>query len=59
MIWQRLVDGGMESGHAYGKAVRTVKSCVGSDWCRYGQQDSVQLAIDLNCVIAGYGHRTK
>lgn len=46
-IWKRLVDGGMESGHAYGKAVRTVKSRVGSDWCRYGQQDSVQLAIDL------------
>ena len=41
-IWRRLVDGGMESGHAYGKALRTVKSCVGSDWCRYGQQDSVQ-----------------
>jgi nitrite reductase (NADH) large subunit len=46
-IWKRLVEGGMESGHAYGKALRTVKSCVGTDWCRYGQQDSVQLAIDL------------
>lgn len=53
MIWQRLVDGGMESGHAYGKAVRTVKSCVGSDWCRYGQQDSVQLAIDLELRYRG------
>ncbi len=40
-IWLRLVEGGMESGHAYGKSLRTVKSCVGTDWCRYGQQDSV------------------
>lgn len=46
-IWQRLVDAGFETGHAYGKSVRTVKSCVGSTWCRYGVQDSVQLAIDL------------
>jgi len=53
LIWQRLVDGGMESGHAYGKALRTVKSCVGSDWCRYGQQDSVQLAIDLELRYRG------
>jgi nitrite reductase (NADH) large subunit len=52
-IWKRLVDGGMESGHAYGKALRTVKSCVGSDWCRYGQQDSVQLAIDLELRYRG------
>ena len=43
-IWQRLVDAGFESGHAYGKALRTVKSCVGSQWCRYGVQDSVALA---------------
>ncbi len=53
LIWQRLVDGGMESGHAYGKSLRTVKSCVGSDWCRYGQQDSVQLAIDLELRYRG------
>jgi nitrite reductase (NADH) large subunit len=46
-IWQRLVDAGFETGHAYGKSVRTVKSCVGSTWCRYGVQDSVGLAIDL------------
>lgn len=52
-IWRRLVDGGMESGHAYGKALRTVKSCVGTDWCRYGQQDSVQLAIDLELRYRG------
>lgn len=53
LIWRRLVDGGMESGHAYGKALRTVKSCVGSDWCRYGQQDSVQMAIDLELRYRG------
>jgi nitrite reductase (NADH) large subunit len=52
-IWKRLVEGGMESGHAYGKAVRTVKSCVGTDWCRYGQQDSVQMAIDLELRYRG------
>jgi nitrite reductase (NADH) large subunit len=46
-IWQELVDAGFESGHAYGKAVRTVKSCVGSTWCRYGVQDSVSMAIHL------------
>jgi nitrite reductase (NADH) large subunit len=46
-IWRRLIDAGFESGHAYGKALRTVKSCVGSTWCRYGQQDSVGLAIKL------------
>ncbi|RIK86377.1 MAG: nitrite reductase (NAD(P)H) small subunit [Planctomycetota bacterium] len=44
-IWDELVEAGFESGHAYGKAVRTVKSCVGSTWCRYGVQDSVGLAI--------------
>ncbi len=52
-IWRRLVDGGMESGHAYGKAVRTVKSCVGNDWCRYGVQDSVQMAINLELRYRG------
>lgn len=44
-IWQQLVDAGFETGHAYGKALRTVKSCVGSTWCRYGVQDSVSMAI--------------
>jgi nitrite reductase (NADH) large subunit len=44
-IWRELVDAGFESGHAYGKALRTVKSCVGSTWCRYGVQDSVAMAI--------------
>ena len=44
-IWQELVDAGFESGHAYGKSLRTVKSCVGSTWCRYGVQDSTSMAI--------------
>ncbi|HEY2251634.1 MAG TPA: nitrite reductase large subunit NirB, partial [Planctomycetaceae bacterium] len=44
-IWDELVEAGFESGHAYGKALRTVKSCVGSTWCRYGVQDSVGFAI--------------
>jgi nitrite reductase (NADH) large subunit len=47
LIWKDLIDAGFESGHAYGKAVRTVKSCVGSTWCRYGVQDSVGLAIEI------------
>ncbi|KNC78660.1 hypothetical protein SARC_08918 [Sphaeroforma arctica JP610] len=46
-IWKDLVDAGFESGHAYGKALRTVKSCVGSAWCRYGRGDAVGLAIML------------
>ncbi|HEY8728320.1 MAG TPA: nitrite reductase (NAD(P)H), partial [Acidothermaceae bacterium] len=52
-VWKRLVDAGFESGHAYGKALRTVKSCVGSSWCRYGVQDSVTLAIDLELRYRG------
>lgn len=46
-IWKRLVDAGFESGHAYGKALRTVKSCVGSTWCRFGVDDSTGLAIEV------------
>ncbi|HEY1668463.1 MAG TPA: nitrite reductase large subunit NirB [Trebonia sp.] len=52
-IWRRLIDAGFESGHAYGKALRTVKSCVGSTWCRYGVQDSVGLAIELELRYRG------
>ncbi|MFG1915682.1 nitrite reductase large subunit NirB [Micromonospora sp. NPDC048898] len=52
-IWRRLVDAGFESGHAYGKALRTVKSCVGETWCRYGVQDSVGLAIALELRYRG------
>jgi nitrite reductase (NADH) large subunit len=44
-IWEELIEEGFESGHAYGKALRTIKSCVGSGWCRYGVQDSVSFAI--------------
>ena len=46
-IWQALVEAGFETGHAYGKSLRTVKSCVGSNWCRYGVQDSTGLAVRL------------
>jgi nitrite reductase (NADH) large subunit len=47
VIWKKLVDAGFETGHAYGKSLRTVKSCVGSTWCRYGVNDSVGFAINL------------
>jgi nitrite reductase (NADH) large subunit len=47
LIWKELIDAGFESGHAYGKSLRTVKSCVGSTWCRFGIEDSVGLAVDL------------
>jgi nitrite reductase (NADH) large subunit len=46
-IWEELIDAGFESGHAYGKALRTVKSCVGSTWCRFGLHDSVSFAIRI------------
>ncbi|MEM6801273.1 MAG: nitrite reductase large subunit NirB, partial [Bacteroidota bacterium] len=46
-IWEELIEAGFESGHAYGKALRTVKSCVGSTWCRYGMDESVSFAIEL------------
>jgi nitrite reductase (NADH) large subunit len=46
-IWKILIDAGFETGHAYAKSLRTVKSCVGSTWCRYGVQDSVGQAIEL------------
>lgn len=47
LIWEELVEAGFESGHAYGKALRTVKSCVGSTWCRYGLHDSVSFALQI------------
>ena len=52
-IWARLVDAGFESGQAYGKALRNVKSCVGSTWCRYGVQDSVAMAVQLELRYRG------
>ncbi len=47
LIWEELIAAGFESGHAYGKSLRTVKSCVGSTWCRYGVDNSVGLAVEL------------
>ena len=47
LIWEALVAAGFETGHAYGKSLRTVKSCVGSTWCRYGVKDSVGMAINI------------
>lgn len=47
LIWKDLIDAGFESGHAYGKSLRTVKSCVGSTWCRFGMHDSVSFAIRI------------
>jgi nitrite reductase (NADH) large subunit len=46
-IWKILIDSGFESGHSYGKSLRTVKSCVGNTWCRYGMDDSTTFAIEL------------
>ncbi|MGJ8715283.1 MAG: nitrite reductase large subunit NirB [Maribacter stanieri] len=47
LIWKDLIDHGFESGHAYGKSLRTVKTCVGSTWCRYGMDESVSFGIEL------------
>lgn len=47
LIWEDLIEAGFESGHAYGKSLRTVKSCVGSTWCRYGVQDAVGFAVEI------------
>ncbi|MHA7281439.1 nitrite reductase large subunit NirB [Arthrobacter sp. TMS2-4] len=52
-IWKILVEAGFESGQAYGKALRNVKSCVGSTWCRFGVQDSVAMAIELELRYRG------
>ncbi|TBN06822.1 nitrite reductase large subunit [Hyunsoonleella flava] len=47
LIWKELISHGFESGHAYGKSLRTVKTCVGSTWCRYGMDESVSFGIEL------------
>jgi len=52
LIWKELIDAGFESGHAYGKSLRTVKSCVGSTWCRYGVQDSTTSGCARECAEA-------
>ena len=57
-IWSDWSTAGFESGHAYGKALRTVKSCVGSTWCRYGVQDSVGWPSRSSCATAACGRRT-
>lgn len=53
LIWQELTEAGFETGHAYGKSLRTVKSCVGSTWCRYGMLDSVSMAVLLEMRYKG------
>jgi nitrite reductase (NADH) large subunit len=53
-IWEELIAAGFESGHAYAKAIRTVKSCVGTTWCRYGVQDSVGFAIRVENRYKGF-----
>ncbi|CAE7866524.1 nasD [Symbiodinium microadriaticum] len=52
-VWADLNAAGMVSGHAYGKALRTVKTCVGSDWCRFGTQDSTGLGVRLEQMTWG------
>jgi nitrite reductase (NADH) large subunit len=52
-VWARLNAAGMVSGHAYGKALRTVKTCVGSDWCRFGTQDSTGLGVRIEKFMWG------
>lgn len=53
LVWRDLNAAGMVSGHAYGKALRTVKTCVGSDWCRFGTQDSTGLGVRLEKFLWG------
>ncbi|MGE4059742.1 MAG: nitrite reductase large subunit, partial [Sphingomonadales bacterium] len=52
-VWADLNAAGMVSGHAYGKALRTVKTCVGTDWCRFGTQDSTGLGIRIEKFMWG------
>jgi nitrite reductase (NADH) large subunit len=52
-IWKDLTDAGFVSGHAYGKSMRTVKTCVGSQWCRFGVQDSTKMGIELEELTWG------
>jgi len=52
-VWADLNAAGMVSGHAYGKALRTVKTCVGSEWCRFGTQDSTGLGVKIEQMTWG------
>ena len=54
-IWEELIAAGFESGQAYGKSLRTVKSCVGSTWCRFGLHDSVSFAIRIEERYVRFG----
>lgn len=53
VVWKDLNDAGLVSGHAYGKALRTVKTCVGKEWCRFGTQDSTHLGVELEKLTWG------
>lgn len=53
LIWGDLAAAGFVSGHAYGKAIRTVKTCIGSEWCRFGVQDSTQMGIEIEQLTWG------
>src|SRR5229473_4599296 len=55
-VWADLNAAGLVSGHAYGKALRTVKTCVGSEWCRFGTQDSTAMGIALERMSWGSWH---
>ena len=58
-VWRDLNAAGMVSGHAYGKALRTVKTCVGSEWCRFGTQDSTAMGVALEKATWGSWHPHK
>ena len=58
-VWRDLNAAGMVSGHAYGKALRTVKTCVGSEWCRFGVQDSTAMGVALEKTTWGSWHPHK
>jgi|KBSMisStaDraftv2_1062788.scaffolds.fasta_scaffold20051_3 nitrite reductase (NADH) large subunit len=58
-VWKDLSEAGFVSGHAYGKALRTVKTCVGKEWCRFGTQDSTGLGIKLERTTWGSWHPHK
>jgi nitrite reductase (NADH) large subunit len=58
-IWRQLIEAGFETGHAYAKALRMAKTCVGSTWCRYGVGDSVGFGVELENRYKGIRTRTK
>lgn len=58
-IWQKLIAAGFETGHAYAKAIRMVKTCVGNSWCRFGVGDSVGLGVFLEHRYKGSARRIK